>query len=144
MNTDKTVAERSADRWIAVALGYFLLAVGLGVAMAASHDFRLKGLHVHLNMLGWVSMALMGVIYRLFPQAAASRLARWHFVLYQAMLPLMMVGLAGILLGHMAMEPLVAAGSTGVLAAVLLFALAVWRGQARSSALRLDQIQRAV
>jgi hypothetical protein len=144
MDHDRNPAVCTAARWIGIALVYFILAIGLGVAMAASHDFRLKGLHVHLNMLGWVSMALMGVIYRLFPQAAASRLATWHFALYQAALPVMMVGLGGLLLGHEAMEPLVAAGSTGVLVAVLLFALAVWRGQARASVLRVDQAQPAV
>jgi hypothetical protein len=144
MDNNRNLTARAAARWIVIALAYFILAIGMGVAMAASHDFRLKGLHVHLNMLGWVSMALMGVIYRLFPQAAASRLAAWHFALYQAALPVMMVGLGGLLLGHEAMEPLVAAGSTGVLIAVLLFALAVWRGQARASVLRVDQAQPAV
>lgn len=144
MNYDRNLAARAAARWIVIALAYFVLAIGLGLAMAASHDFRLKGLHVHLNMLGWVSMALMGVIYRLFPHAAASRLATWHFALYQAALPVMMVGLGGLLLGYGAMEPLVAAGSTGVLVAVLLFALAVWHGRARASVLRVDQAQPAV
>lgn len=134
--------DRFVGRWIGIATLYFIGAVALGVAMAATHDFRLKGLHVHLNMLGWVSMVLMGLIYRAFPTAAASRLARWQFGLYQAALPVMLVGLAGILLGHPAFEPVVGIGSVAVLVAVALFGLAVARRDARS-AVRLGQAQPA-
>jgi hypothetical protein len=135
--------ERLAARWVATALAYFVGAIALGIAMAASHDFRLKGLHVHLHMLGWVSMSLFGIIYRLFPHAAASRLARLHFWLYQLALPVMMLGLTGILLGRPAFEPLIAVGSTVVGIAVLLFALAVWRRRAPASGVDLPQVQLA-
>lgn len=134
--------ERFAARWVATALVYFIGAIALGIVMAATHDFRLKGLHVHLNLLGWVSMALFGVLYRLFPQAAASRLATLHFWLYQTALPLMMLGLAGILLGAPAFEPLVAAGSTAVGVAILLFAWTMWR-RAGPSAVDFQQLKAA-
>jgi hypothetical protein len=129
-------------RWIGIALVYFVLAVALGVAMAASRDFRLRGLHVHLNLLGWVSAALMGLIYRQFPQAAASRLARWNFGLYNTGLPVMMVSLGGLLLGVEAMGPVVAVSSIAVLVAVLLFALAIWRERG-GSAVHVQQAQAA-
>lgn len=139
----QAASDRFFGRWIGIALVYFIGAVGLGVAMAASHDFRLRGLHVHLNMLGWVSMVLMGLIYRAFPAAAASSLARWHFWLYQGALPLMLVGLAGLLLGHPAFEPVVAVGSVAVLVAVVLFGLAITRRGAARSALGVGQAQAA-
>jgi hypothetical protein len=41
--------ERFAAHWVATALLYFIGAVALGIVMASSHDFRLKGLHVHLS-----------------------------------------------------------------------------------------------
>lgn len=123
-----------ATRWILIALVYFVLAVGLGVGMAAGHDFRLKGLHVHLNLLGWVSAAIMGLIYRLYPQAAATRLARWHFGLYNAALPVMMVSLGALLLGESWVDPIVGASSVALTAAIVLFALAVWRGGEGASA----------
>ena len=126
------MTDRFAARWIVLALAYFVLAVTLGVVMAANHDFRLRGVHVHLNMLGWVSMALTGLIYRVFPQAAATRLARWHFALYQGALPVMMAALAGLLLGVAALEPLVAASSVAMLVSIVLFALAIWRRDASS------------
>lgn len=134
--------ERFAARWIAAALAYFLVGVGLGIAMAASHDFRLRGLHVHLNLLGWVSMALFGIVYRVFPEVANTRLARVHFWLYQGALPVMMASLAGLLLGVQALEPVVALSSIAVGAAVTTFAVAVWRRGAGSAA-DFDQLEAA-
>ena len=80
INTERRLsdsAEATCCRWIGIALVYFVAAVSLGVAMGGSHDFRLKTVHVHANLLGWVSMTLMGLVYRVFPSAAASRLAAW-------------------------------------------------------------------
>ena len=134
--------ERFAARWIAIALVYFVAAVSLGIFMAASEDFRLRGLHVHLNLLGWVSMTLFGVVYRLFPQVAATRLAALHFWSYQLALPPMMAGLAGLLLGHAVLTPLVAVGSAVIGISILVFALAFWR-RAFASAVRLEQLQAA-
>jgi hypothetical protein len=123
---------RSVLAWVRLALVYFLLAVSLGVAMAATHDFRLRGVHAHLNLLGWVSMGLTGWIYDRFPAAAASRAARVHFWLYQLALPVMMAGLAGLLLGHAAAEPVVAAGSVAMMLAVAVFAVNVlWHSRPR-------------
>ena len=75
--------DRFIRRWVLVALVYFVAAVSLGVFMAAAHDFRLKGVHVHLNLLGWVSMALTAFVYRLFPAAGAAFGARVHFLALQ-------------------------------------------------------------
>jgi hypothetical protein len=138
----KHSSERLAARWIAVALVYFVAGIGLGIFMAASHDFRLRALHVHLNLLGWVSMALFGIVYRLFPHAARSRLASIHFWLYQGAMPVMMAGLAGLLLGMQELEPVVALGSVAVGVAVAMFALAVWR-RGDASAAHFDQVQAA-
>ncbi|HET9644619.1 MAG TPA: hypothetical protein VFP68_14995 [Burkholderiaceae bacterium] len=123
-----------AQRWIRIALVYFLTAVALGVVMAASHDFRLRGLHVHLNLLGWVSMALTGAVYHLFPAAAQSRAARLHFWLYNLSLPVMMASLAGVLLGHPSAEPVVAISSIAVLCAVAIFVLTVLLQRSGTSA----------
>jgi len=44
---------RFVRRWVLVALVYFVAAVSLGVIMTATHDHRLKGVHVYLDPLGW-------------------------------------------------------------------------------------------
>ena len=135
-------AEASSRRWIVIGLVYFVVAVSLGVVMGASHDFRLKGVHVHANLLGWVSMILMGLVYRLYPSAATSRLAGWHFALYQLALPVMLGGLAALMLGQRAAEPVVAIASVVMLAAVVCSALAVWMG-GRQSVVHVGQPQTA-
>jgi hypothetical protein len=129
-------------RWVQVALVYFLVAVMLGVGMAASHDHRLRALHVHLNLLGWVSAAVTGGVYLLFPSAAETLAARIHFWLYNLALPVMMVSLGGLLLGHSGFEPLVAASSVAVLLAVAIFVATVLRHSVRSS-IAVDQLHRA-
>ena len=114
-------------RWVYLALIYFLVAVCLGVFMGASGDHRLMPVHAHLNLLGWVSLTLTAVIYHYFPQAGQSLAARLHFWLYNLALPLLMVALTGLMLGHPGIEPLVGIGSLGMLLAVVLFVGNVFR-----------------
>lgn len=109
-------------RWILAALVYLCLGVVLGVYMGASHDHSLAGVHAHVNLLGWVTLALIGVVYHFFPRAGASRVATVQFWLHNAALLVMMTALGLHLKGNAALEPLVAAGSLAMLAAVFLFA----------------------
>ena len=54
--------------------------VSMGVYMAASHDFQLMPVHAHVNLVGWASLALFGLVYRVFPELGRSRLARIHLL----------------------------------------------------------------
>jgi cbb3-type cytochrome oxidase subunit 1 len=47
--------------------------------MGVKEDFQFVAIHTHVNLVGWASLALFGVIYRLYPELAASRLARAQF-----------------------------------------------------------------
>jgi hypothetical protein len=49
-----------------------------GLQMAASDDHSMVGAHAHLNLVGWATMALFAVYYRLTPQAARGWLPRVH------------------------------------------------------------------
>ena len=59
------------------AIGGLLLLSGmlLGEYMGAHENFALAPLHAHINLLGWTSMVLTGLLYRTFPAAARSSLA---------------------------------------------------------------------
>jgi cbb3-type cytochrome oxidase subunit 1 len=68
-------------------LVYFGIGVLLGISMAVYpagiEDLRFA--HIHLNLLGWVSMMIFGVSYHVFPRFSGNplwseRLARWHFI----------------------------------------------------------------
>lgn len=115
-------------RWIYVAIVYFCLAVGLGVFMGLSGDHRLMAVHAHLNLLGWVTLTLIGVIYHYFPRAATSRLASLQFWLHNLTLPVMMGALALVILGTPQAGPVLGSSAVVMLLAVLLFAANVlWR-----------------
>lgn len=59
--------------------------VVMGIAMGMSHDFRLAPVHAHLNLLGWTSLALMGLTYRAWPDLCRNRtLATMQFGLSAA------------------------------------------------------------
>jgi len=131
--------ERLVRRWVLVALVYFVVAVSLGVIMAATHDHRLKGVHVHLNLLGWVSMALTAFVYRLFPAAANAYGARVHFWLYNTALPVMAVSLGAFLLGEQRFEPWLAASSVAMLMAIVTFVVTVFRAAWRVASRPAEQ-----
>jgi hypothetical protein len=49
-----------------------LIGVCLGIMMGIQHDFHLAPVHGHLNLLGWTSLALMGLVFRAYPQLNAN------------------------------------------------------------------------
>ena len=61
--------------WVSAPL-YALVGMGFGIWMSATGNHLYAPAHAHLNLLGWVSMALFGAYYTLFPQAALSMLAK--------------------------------------------------------------------
>lgn len=120
--TDST---RSAT-WLRIAVVYFVVAVALGIVMGASGDHSLMPVHAHLNLLGWVSMTLFGIIGHLFPATMQGRIATLQFWLYNLSVPLLLAMLAALLRGHKELDPLVGIGSIVTGVAVLLFAYNVF------------------
>lgn len=60
--------------WFLTAAAACLVAgVALGLAMGIAHDFHLAPVHAHINLVGWASLALMGLTYRAFPELSARR-----------------------------------------------------------------------
>jgi len=109
--------------WIKLAVLYLLLGVGMGIMMGASQNFTLRPVHAHLNLLGWTTLALAGVIYSVFPRAGSSMLARVHFWTMNVALPVMMLALAYLLVtGDRAVIPFL--GAAEILAAVSVLSFA--------------------
>jgi hypothetical protein len=65
--------------FLLLAVACLIVGVCLGIYMGINQDFQLSPVHAHLNLVGWVSMALFGLVYRLYPDLMKSRLARLHF-----------------------------------------------------------------
>ena len=53
---------------IKISAVYFVLGVLLGMYMSITHSYDYASVHAHVNLLGWASLALAGVIYVLSPQ----------------------------------------------------------------------------
>jgi hypothetical protein len=99
-----------------------LSGMGLGIAMGVGQDFSLAPVHAHLNLLGWVTMALYGLYYR--DRALAARWIEWAQVSAATIgFPLMTGGLALLLTVGMpgSAEAIVIAGSMLTIGAMALF-----------------------
>ena len=116
-----------ARRWILVAVVYFCVAVSLGCYMGATMQFTFAPVHAHLNLLGWVTMTLTGLIYHHFPAAGSNRLAQVHFLGYNLVLPVQMASLAILLAGNPGIDPLLGISSVLMASLIVLFAVNVWR-----------------
>lgn len=81
------------------ASAYALAGMGFGIVMAASHDHTLSPAHAHLNLLGWVTMAIYGLYYHAVPAAADSRLARIQVAVATLGVWIMIPGIAIAILG---------------------------------------------
>lgn len=77
-------------------LGAVMLTAGvtLGVMMGIRHDFSLAPVHAHINLVGWASLSLFGIVYKLYPELARSRLAAIHFILAAPSALLFPIGIA--------------------------------------------------
>lgn len=84
---------------IKIAVVYFLIGISLGLYMSAAHVFNLATVHVHINLLGWVSLSIAGIFYVLFPNMAKTQAAKIHFWLHNIGLPVMMASIALAILG---------------------------------------------
>jgi cbb3-type cytochrome oxidase subunit 1 len=111
---------KNIDRWfILIGLLYAIFGFGFGIWIGINERFDLAHLHAHINLVGWASMVLFGLLYRAFPALAMSRLAAVHFVLYNFGA---IVFLAGIPLAQAHQTVVLAAGgSLTVLVGLLVF-----------------------
>jgi peptidoglycan/LPS O-acetylase OafA/YrhL len=98
-----------------------------GIVMAASGDHSTMPAHAHLNLLGWVSLFMMGVFYHLHPRIDTSRLARTQVMVWIVAVVVQAVGVGLVHSGNPAGEPIAAVSSLVVLGDMLLFGFIVYR-----------------
>jgi len=113
-----------------------------GLQMAISRDHAAMPAHAHLNLLGWVSLFLFGVYYRLHPSVDRSRAALVQVSAWIAGTVVMTIGVALVHTGREAGDPLAALGSIAVLASMLQFGWLVYRCE-RGPATEQDAIMPA-
>lgn len=108
-----------------------ILGMLLGLYMGPSQDFTLVPVHVHLNLLGWATMMLVGLYYRGDPASAATKLAHWQFWIAFVGLILFVVGLTALYLGNPSLEIVLIIGSVMAFLSILIFGWIVWQASQR-------------
>lgn len=99
-----------------------------GIVMAVSGDHSTMPAHAHLNLLGWVSLFLFGIYYRLHPALENSRVAFVQVFVWCIATIVLAVGVGLIHAGHPEAEPLAGISSILLVADMALFGWLVWRG----------------
>jgi cbb3-type cytochrome oxidase subunit 1 len=112
-------------RFLKIAVVYLFAGAILGVIMGITQQFALASVHAHVLLLGWESLALAGIVYHLYPAAAATLPARIHFWLHNLGLPVFMIALGMLLAGHESAGPVVGISSGVVLVALAVFSVNV-------------------
>jgi len=115
---------------------YGLIGMGLGIAMAASGDHTLSPAHAHLNLMGWVSAVLYGLVLRAWPGMAAGRIAIIHALLAHLGVALLVPGVVLVHLQVPGGTALAAAGAVLAFAGMAIFAAMAFRAMRRKAALR--------
>ena len=122
-------------RLIKLAVVYLVIGMTLGVGMGMSHNFLFRSVHAHVNLLGWVSLALAALVFHVFPETARTRLATIWFWTYNVCLPVGLGGLALVMAGHTWAEPALIVGQLGIWASGLMFAVNVfWALRSKNAA----------
>ena len=120
---------------------FVLIGMSGGMWMGAHEDFRLMPVHAHLNLVGWVTMALFGGFYALTAKTYSKRLAWTNYALSVAGVLVMIPLLAAFLLTHdTALVPFMALGELITVASVVTFLISAFREFTRK---RSDREERA-
>jgi len=111
---------KNIDRWfILIGLLYGTFGFGFGIWVGINERFEQAHLHAHINLIGFASMTLFGLLYRSFPALAESKLAPWHFILYNVGAVIFLIGIP-LAQAHQTVA-LAAGGSLTVFVGLLIF-----------------------
>ena len=111
---------------------YVTIGMAWGIHMSASGDHTLSPAHAHLNLIGWVTMALFGVYYHLVPEAGEHVLAKAHFAIATAGVLLIVPGIVMALQDQG--ETFAKIGSVLTFLSMLVFVFTVIRNREQSAA----------
>jgi hypothetical protein len=111
-------------------LGVVCLLMGMmwGMHMGESEDFTMMPAHAHLNLLGWVTMAIYGTFYAFTHAGLKPKLAWTNFILAAIGVAAMIPSLALYLPAHDAKYiPGIIVGEIATVLSLLVFMISVFR-----------------
>lgn len=118
-----------AARFLHLSAIYLVVGASLGMYMGVTKNFSLMPVHAHVLLAGWLTLAMASMVYKAFPAAAGTKLAKANFWLHNLGLPLFMAGLALMMTGGQGKHVLVLilVGATSLLLGLVSLALNIWR-----------------
>lgn len=118
-----------ADKWIKLSVLYFIIGIGLGLFMSSTVQLQWAAGHAHVNLVGWVSTAIIGLVYTYYHEAGCSLLGKWSFWAYNIGLPLLLASMFMVQIsGLLAFAHIFTFVGGGLLAlGVILFAINVFK-----------------
>lgn len=105
-----------------------------GLVMAISEDHSALPAHAHLNLLGWVSLFLFGIYYRLHPLLDGARAAFVQVWVWIVATIILTIGVGLLYTGHAIGRPPAALGSLVALLDMLFFGWIVLRSSSKAIA----------
>ena len=78
--------------YIIIGLCWVIVGMIYGIWLGASHHNNFANSHAHINLLGFVTSVLFGMLYWAFPAMAKSRIAMWQFLIYEVGVALLVIG----------------------------------------------------
>ena len=116
-------------KWIKVSVCYLIIGILFGLFMHYTIDLQWGATHAHINVVGWLSTGLIGVIYTLYPKAGNSNLGVIHFWMQNISLPFLFAGMMLIHTDfpHALMEVCVSGGGIGFAVAILIFLVNIFQ-----------------
>jgi cbb3-type cytochrome oxidase subunit 1 len=67
--------------FLIISVLYAIFGMAMGIHMGIQNDFTYAHVHAHINLVGWVSLAVFGIVYKLYPNAGRSKLGVIHFII---------------------------------------------------------------
>ena len=86
--------------------------------------FQFTSVHAHINLIGWLSLAVTGAICHIFPLAGENKIAIVHFWLKMIGVPLLLFGMILFGLGKLQIASFISGvGGILILIGALLFVI---------------------
>ncbi|MDN7245382.1 cytochrome-c oxidase [Planococcus shenhongbingii] len=136
----KGVWSKMGTAFIKVAAVYLLVGTSLGIYMGIVEKFEFTPVHAHINLVGWATMGIFGLIYSAFPRAGNSGLGKIHFWLHNIGALLLLVGMTLFATGEAGTAfPIAVTGALTVIAATLVFIVNLFRNVKAHEAFRRNE-----
>ncbi|NMD09349.1 MAG: hypothetical protein GYA66_15370 [Phyllobacteriaceae bacterium] len=84
--------QRLDRNYILLGLVWVIAGMVFGIWLGASNHLNYANSHAHMNLLGFVTSVLFGLLHWAYPALAKSSLAIWQFAIYELGVALLVIG----------------------------------------------------